>query len=100
MSGERFAYCEPVWATPTSHEHIRMVKGDLKLGGGIIGWALCGMEMTRGWDLQRPVDPAHFERLLAAQCNPLCPRCAAAADAYLATPARPLPDDLDVGGGG
>jgi hypothetical protein len=72
-----YAFCEPVWATTRSREHIREVPGDqLKVGGGIDKPALCGFDLAGGWDIPRLIDELAVRRGLRAECNPVCPRCA------------------------
>lgn len=73
-----YAFCEPVWASTSSYEHIRQVPGDaLKIGGGIEGPALCGFELRGGWDIPTGVTEQRVRRGLNAECNPTCPKCAA-----------------------
>ncbi len=59
-----FAYCEPVWATGTSRQHIRMLNpGEGRVfGGGLTLPALCGLEVA--WDLDLDViDPLADSRV-------------------------------------
>ena len=73
-----YVFCEPVWASTTSHEHIRIVPGDqLKIGGGITEPALCGFDLARGWDIPTGVTEQRVRRGLRAETNPTCPKCAA-----------------------
>lgn len=72
-----YAFCEPVWATTSSREHIREVPGDqLKLGGGITEPALCGFDLAGGWDIPTGVTEQRVRRGLNAEANPTCPACA------------------------
>ena len=77
----RYAYCEGVWATPTSPVHIRASDraDDSKLGGGIRGIALCGRNMNGGWDLAH--DVAHtigaHQAIPQDQPGRLCLACVA-----------------------
>lgn len=85
-----YAFCEPVHATTISRIHIRRVTDGLKLGGGIVGLALCGFDVERGWDLHTPVTVDVIEADLDLQqrtagergehwlINPLCVACAEA----------------------
>lgn len=78
-----YAFCEPVTATTSSFEHIREVPEKIRrLGGGIEGKALCGRDMTRGWDNMAQVTE-HSVRLRSRRPsdhnpvpNPLCRKCA------------------------
>lgn len=86
VEGDLFVFCEPSWATTRSREHIRRVeRGEVKLGGGVQTAALCGFDLSRGWDNPGDVTADRIERGLAAECNPTCPDCAEAWRA-LATP--------------
>lgn len=74
-----YTFCEPVSATATSHHHIRQVGSDgIKPGGGILGAALCGRDVSRGWDLAGEVTVAS----VGSQPRPgdgrvfVCPPCA------------------------
>ena len=72
-----YAFCEPVWASTSSREHIRVVTdGVLHLGGGIDVPALCGFDLARGWDVPTGVTERRVVRGLSAECNPTCPNCA------------------------
>lgn len=78
-----FAFCEPVWATPTSCEHIRTVGPEgLKLGGGAPNPALCGLDLRHGWDLKTEVTVESVTSLAAPRAGDdrvfLCPDCAQA----------------------
>lgn len=74
-----FAYCEPVHATVSSRIHIRRVgPAGLKLGGGIAGEALCGYDVTRGWDLPGLVDAATNVAGVGREHGPQCVPCATA----------------------
>jgi hypothetical protein len=83
------AFCEPVWASVRSHEHIRVVEGERRLGGGIEGVALCGVDMSRGWDLLSTVTVDRIERGITAESNPTCRRCGSLAEAILTAPTHP-----------
>jgi hypothetical protein len=83
-----FAFCEPVWATPTSHEHIRTVGEEgLKLGGGVPNPALCGRDLRHGWDLKMEVTTESVTSLASPREGDgrvfLCPGCA---EAFLTLP--------------
>jgi len=98
VSGETLAFCEPVTATPFSHEHIRTVGPEgLKLGGGAPNTVLCGRDLYGGWDLRSEVTPDLVLRLSTPREGDgrvfLCPECA---DAYQA--ARAGDDDGDTTG--
>lgn len=69
----RFAHCERVTATPTSPIHIREVGPEgLKFSGGIVGEALCGRDVARGWDLPGEVaEPFQTVR----ETGPDCAEC-------------------------
>lgn len=72
-----FAFCEPVWATVTSREHIRAVVGGVvKYGGGVTEPTLCGFDLARGWDVPSGVTEERVLRGLTAECNPTCRDCA------------------------
>lgn len=73
---ERFSFCEHVWATTFSAIHIRQLGGERRLGGGVDGAALCGRDVTGGWDLTARVDLAHVDDGLLAERNRLCEDCA------------------------
>jgi hypothetical protein len=80
-----YSFCEPVWATPTSKEHIRAVdEHGLKPGGGIDTDTLCGSDVRRGWDLPTPVTPERVRSLASPLPGDgrifLCRTCA---DLYL-----------------
>lgn len=73
-----YAYCETVLATATSPWHIRQVGPEgLKPGGGVPGNALCGRDLLRGWDLNRPISLPDL-RMLQNYDGPLnvCQACA------------------------
>lgn len=77
------AFCEPSWATPYSSEHIRLLDGPRRLGGGIKSPALCGFDLANGWDLQGEVTRERIERGIQAETNPTCADCAREALAML-----------------
>lgn len=77
MSKGRYFYCEPVTATTVSREHIRWSDDAAgKFGGGIVGEALCGRSMDRGWDLDTDVEARGVAFRTQAHVNPLCEKCA------------------------
>lgn len=82
MSSE-LSFCEPVWATTSSLEHIRLLDGPRRLGGGIEGVALCGFDLARGWDIQGDVTAERIRRGIGAHANPTCPVCGSLALALL-----------------
>ena len=76
MSGE-YAFCEPVWATASSLEHIRVVTdGLLFIGGGVPNLTLCGTDLRGGWDVPTGVTEQRVIRGLCAEANPTCRKCA------------------------
>lgn len=77
---EKYAYCEPNWASATSKWHIREVGSEgLKLGGGIPPDALglCGTDViVKGWDRCEVRTEDHLVRMTLSETNPLCMDCA------------------------
>ncbi|GAB2733873.1 hypothetical protein [Nocardioides pakistanensis] len=96
QSSPRFAFCEQVWATPTSPWHIRAVGTDgLRPGGGIVGESLCCRELTGGWDIPtRIVDEATLERLLTPDSDGRLAVCVACFAAWRSTQ-QPWPEQHD-----
>lgn len=71
----QFSFCEPSGASTLSKEHIRRVGPEgIKPGGAIPGPALCGHDVSGGWDIPNlPVTPSNFDT--AAETNPTCAAC-------------------------
>lgn len=70
-----FAFCEPASATTRSREHIRVVGPEgRRLGGGVLGPALCGFDLRGGWDLGSDVEERRIDT--SADVNPTCVECA------------------------
>ena len=63
-----FAQCETTTASTSSPIHLRPITPPAPLfhGGGIPTGttALCGRDMSRGWDLERTMDSADVQRAL------------------------------------
>ena len=72
-----YAFCEPVEETLPPVKHIRTLNGEQRhLWGGVEGQALCGLDMTLGWDRPTPVTFAVVDETVGDQNNPTCPTCA------------------------
>lgn len=66
----QFAYCEPVAAGALAPWHVRRLDGDtIRPGRGITGRALCGRDLTGGWDI--PDAPVTLETIGTQVCH-LC----------------------------
>lgn len=50
-----YAFCEPVTDASAGLVHIRARDDEVKVFGGVEGDALCGRDMTLGWDRPTPV---------------------------------------------
>lgn len=50
-----YAFCEPVTDASGGLVHIRAREDEVKVFGGVEGDALCGQDMTLGWDRPTPV---------------------------------------------
>lgn len=75
---ERYVFCEPVHATPTSRVHIRLVTAEhpFKGGGGVTGTPLCGRDLRRGWDIPGTLSERVVFGGIGAETAPICPECA------------------------
>ncbi len=67
-----YAFCEAVTASGRSPWHIRKVRSQLYLTGGVDTKSLCGHVTPRlgGWDLDVRITEGHLKHA--------CPRCVAA----------------------
>ncbi|MGZ4664800.1 MAG: hypothetical protein ACXV5Q_07055 [Frankiaceae bacterium] len=72
-----YAFCEPVEETLPPIKHIRILIGeDRHLRGGVEGEALCGRNLTMGWDRPTPVTFEVVDETIGDQNSPTCPTCA------------------------
>lgn len=78
----RLAWCETVTAGPLAPNHLRLLEPgeDLRTGGGLFTPALCGRDLSGGWDLSIAEMPAVRHRhATQAPTARVCVACAEAA---------------------